>query len=234
MKIVQIGVVAAAIKVVAALAGVGRPDSASGSSPSTRSVTVRGTGSVDAVPNRAGLVVGVSSDAATARGALAANAEKAARVIRALRSAGVAKQDLQTADVSVSSRWNDQGKQDGFTAHSSVQVKVRAVGRAGAILDAAVAVGATETSGPSFDRGDREALYRGALKAAFADARAKAATLAGEAGASLGRVLRIEESPPASVQVPMFATLERSPTPTPVEPGTQEVQATVSVTFSLS
>jgi uncharacterized protein len=196
-------------------------------------VTVTGTGSVDAVPNRAGLVVGVSTDAATARAALAANAEKAARVIEALRSAGAAKQDLQTADVSVSPRWNDQGRQDGFTAHSSVQVKVREVRRAGSILDAAVAAGATETSGPSFDRGDRAELYRSALKAAFADARAKAGTLAGEAGASLGRVLRLEESPAASGPVPMYATaMERSPTP--VEPGTQEVQATISVTFSLS
>jgi uncharacterized protein len=233
MKIVQIGAVAAALAAAVAFAGVGRPDSARGSSPSTPSVTVTGTGSVDAVPNRAGLVVGVSTDAATARAALAANAEKAARVIEALRSAGAAKQDLQTADVSVSPRWNDQGRQDGFTAHSSVQVKVRKVGRAGSILDAAVAAGATETSGPSFDRGDRAELYRGALKAAFADARAKAGTLAAEAGASLGRVLRIEESPVASGPVPMYATaMERSPTP--VEPGTQEVQATISVTFSLS
>jgi uncharacterized protein len=233
MKIVQIGAVAAVVAAAVAFAGVGRPDPARGSSPDSRSVTVTGTGSVEAVPNRAGLVVGVSSDAATARAALAANAEKAARVIEALRAAGVAKQDLQTADVSVSPRWNDRGQQDGFTAHSSVQVKVRSVGRAGAILDAAVAAGATETSGPSFDRADRAELYRNALKAAFADARAKAATLAGEAGASLGQVLRIEESPAPSPPVPEYAAaLERSPTP--VEPGTQEVQATVRVTFSLA
>jgi uncharacterized protein YggE len=233
MRIVQIGAVAAVVALVAAFTGVGRPESARGSSPETRSVTVTGTGSVDAVPNRAGLVVGVSSDAATARAALAASGDKAARVLDALRGAGVAKQDLQTTDVSVSPRWDDRGKQDGFTAHESVQVKVRDVERAGPILDAAVAAGATETSGPSFDRGDRQELYRSALKAAFADARAKAATLAGEAGASLGRVVRIEESSDTSQPVPMYtAAAERSATP--VEPGTQEVQATISVTFSLA
>jgi uncharacterized protein YggE len=232
MKIVQISLVAAAVAAAVAFAGVGRPDSARGSAPDARSVTVTGSGSVDTVPDRAGLVVGVSSDAATARGALAANAEKAARVIEALRSAGVAKRDVQTADVTVSPHWNDRGEQDGFTAHSSVRVKVRAVARAGSILDAAVAAGATETSGPSFDRGDRAELYRGALKAAFADARAKAATLAGEAGGSLGRVLRIDESPAPSPPVPVYAALER--TATPVEPGTQQVQATIRVTFSLA
>jgi uncharacterized protein YggE len=112
-----------------------------------------------------------------------------------------------------------------------VRVDVASVTRAGAILDAAVGAGATETSGPSFDRSDRSELYRNALKAAFADARGKAATLAGEAGASLGAVQRIEESP--GVQpLPLFAAARESATP--VEPGTTEVQATVTVTFSLS
>jgi len=96
-----------------------------------------------------------------------------------------------------------------------------------------VAAGASETSGPSFERGDRDVLYRSALKQAFDDARLKAATLAGEAGASLGRVLRIEESPGNSEPVP-FEMRALSDTPTPVEPGKQEVQATVTVSFSLA
>lgn len=233
MKIVQLGALAAVLAAAVALAGVGRPDAARAVSPETRSVTVTGTGSVDAVPNRAGIVVGVSSDAPTAQAALAANAERATRVLDALRGAGVDRSDLQTQDVSVSPRWNDRGRPDGFTAHASVQVTVKDVQRAGSLLDAAVAAGATESSGPSFDRGDRQALYRDALKAAFADARSKAATLAGEAGASLGRVLRIEESPGVSGEpMPAFAAAER--VPTPVEPGTEQVQASVSVTFSLS
>jgi uncharacterized protein YggE len=235
MRIVQIGVVAVVVALAVAFAGVGRPDSARGSSPQSRSITVSGTANVDAVPNRAALVVGVSTDAATARAALAGNAEKAASVLDALRAAGVARADLQTADVSVSPRWGDNGKQDGFTAHTSVQVKVREVGKAGALLDAAVAAGATETSGPSFDRADRAQLYRDALKTAFADARLKAATLAGEAGASLGNVLRIEESPAYSGPQPLYGgAADMARAPTPVEPGTQQVQATISVTFGLA
>jgi uncharacterized protein len=231
MKLVKLGLVAAALAATVAFVGVGRPDFARGSGAAGRTVTVTGTGSVESVPNRAGLSVGVSSDAPTARAALAANADKAAKVIEALRAAGVAKADLQTTDVTVSPRWDDRGHQNGFSAHSSVRVDVASVSRAGAILDAAVAAGATETSGPSFDRSDRSELYRNALEAAFADARGKAATLAGEAGASLGAVQRIEESP--GVQpMPLFAAARESATP--VAPGTTEVQATVSVTFSLS
>jgi len=233
MRFVQLALVAGALAAAVAFAGVGRPDTARGSAPDTRSVTVTGTASVEAVPNKAGFSAGVSSNAATAQAALAANASKAARVIQALRSAGVAKGDLQTQDASVSPRWNEHGEQDGFTAHSSLQVKVQDVRQAGRLIDAAVAAGASETSGPSFDRGDRDALYRSALKDAFDEARLKAATLAGEAGASLGRVLRIEESPASPEPVP-YEMRALSDTPTPVEPGKQEVQATVTVTFSLA
>jgi uncharacterized protein len=234
MRLVQLAAVAGVLAAVVAFAGVGRPDTARGSAPDARSVTVTGTASVEAVPNRAGFSAGVSSNAATAQAALAANATKAARIIQALRSAGVARADLQTQDVSVSPRWNEHGVQDGFTAHSSLQVRVQDVRAAGRLIDAAVAAGASETFGPSFDRGDREALYRSALKEAFADARLKAASLAGEAGASLGRVLRIEEgsrmSQPEPMPLDMRAAAELT---TPVEPGKQQVQATVTVVFTL-
>src|SRR4051812_1097279 len=233
MKLLKIGLMATALAAAVAFVGVGRPDFARGSAPAGRTVTVTGTGNVESVPNQAGLSVGVGSDASTARAALAANADKAANAIEGLRNAGVAKNDLQTTDVTVSPRWDNRGRQDGFTAHSSVQVKVTSVARAGAIIDAAVAAGATETSGPSFDRSDRSELYRNALKAAFADARGKAATLAGEAGASLGAVRRMEESPGLQ-PMPLFAARAAGDSATPVEPGTTEVQATVTVTFSLS
>jgi uncharacterized protein len=234
MRLVQLALVVGALAAAVAFAGVGRPDTARGSAPGTRSVTVTGTASVEAVPNRAGFSAGVTSNAATARAALAANASKAARIIQALRSAGVAKGDLQTQDVSVSPRWNEHGEQDGFSAHSSLQVNVRDVGQAGRLIDAAVAAGASETSGPSFDRGDRDALYRSALKEAFAEARLKAATLAGEAGASLGRVLRIEEAQPSHLVPYELRAVELDAAPTPVEPGKQEVHATVAVTFNLA
>jgi uncharacterized protein YggE len=234
MKIVQIGVVAALLAVAVAFAGVGRPGSARGSAVDTaRGVTVTGTASVATVPNRASFSFGVSTTAATASQASAANAQKAQEVIAALLAAGVAKADLQTQDVSVQPSWSDEGKPDGFTAHSALAAKVRNVSRAGSVVNAAVGAGANETSGPSFERSDRDELYRSALRRAFADARAKAQTMAGEADASLGRVLSIEESA-AAQPVPYYGGAALESAKTPVEPGTQETQATVTVTFSLA
>jgi uncharacterized protein len=232
-RIVQLGALAAALATALALAGVGRPELASGSSGESRAVTVTGTADVQTVPDRAVFTFGVSTTAATARAAVAENAAKAQRVVAALRVKGIAEGDLRTQDVSVSPHWNDEGHRDGYAAHASVEAKVRAIGRAGPVLDSAVAAGATETSGPTFERSDRQDVYRRALRRAFGDARAKAQALAAEADASLGRVLRMEEGAPPEPPRPYFERAALA-AETPVEPGTQEVEARVTVTFSLA
>lgn len=204
-RFAQIGALAALLVAVAALAGVGRPGAAHGSSsaPAGRSITVTGTGTAAAVPNEASFSFGVESTGVSARAAQAANAERMARVVAALRRAGVAERDIQTTDVSVMPDWSDDGSRvEGFRAHASVQAKVRRIARAGAAVDAAVAAGATESSGPSLERTDRAAQYRSALRNAVGDARAKAQALAAEADVELGRVLRVEEgaqAPPADL-----------------------------------
>ena len=90
--------------------------------------------------------------------------------------------------------------------------------------------GANQVSGPSLFRADQSAQYRQALRAAYADARTKAVALADAAGASVGRVVALVEAGGAT---PLPATAERLADTTPIEPGTQEVQASVTVTFAL-
>ena len=234
MKIAQLVAVAALVAGVAALAGVGRPGAAHGSNaPTGRVIVVTGTGTASAVPNEATFSFGVQTDGATARDAQAANAERMSRVIAALRGFGIAKADLQTTDVSVSPEWSSDGTVRGYTAHNSVQVKVHRVARAGHVVDVAVGAGATESSGPTFSRADRELVYETALRNAVTQARSKAKALAAEAGVELAGVVRVSEqsSQPQVIQA-YAATLAR--TPTPVEPGKQDTQATVTVTFALA
>jgi uncharacterized protein len=233
MKIASIAALAAALGVGVAFAGVGRPNAAHGSAaPSGRTVTVEGVGSARTTPDTAQVSFGVETRAATSSAALAANAEKMRRVIAALRASGVAKADLQTQDVSVYPHQTDSGAPDGFDASTSVSATVRRIGTTGKVVDAAVGAGADETSGPSFSRSSREALTQQALRDAFQNARAKALALAEEAGAQLGEVQRIQEASFAPEPMPVaYAAADRIRTP--VEPGTQTVQQTVTVTFSL-
>ena len=71
------------------------------------------------------------------------------------------------------------------------------------MIDAAVDAGANQVNGPAMSVADEGELYRQALKAAVADARLSAETLAAAAGRSLGKVTSVVESGGAT-PVPMF------------------------------
>src|SRR5262245_45332485 len=112
MKLVRLAVLGASLAVLVALVGVGLPEGASGSEGDpqpARSITVTGTGSVQTVPNRAGLSLGVTTQARGAAEALAANGAAMQKVIAAVRSAGVPAADIQTSSVSLAPRTSDDG-----------------------------------------------------------------------------------------------------------------------------
>ena len=103
------------------------------------------------------------------------------------------------------------------------------------MIDAAVNAGANQVYGPTLSRGDQSELYRQALKAAVANARASAQALAEAANVSLGRVTAVVEGGGAPQPMPLAAAAKAEDAgSTPIEGGTQQVTATVSVTFSVS
>jgi uncharacterized protein YggE len=218
----------------AAIAGVARPrEGRAADTPTTpvKTVTVTGSGSVTTVPDRASFDFSVDTQAATAQAALAHNASAAASMIAALKNAGVADADLQTGQVSLSPRLNDAGTDVlGYTASNTVTASI-AIAKAGALVDAAVGAGATGVSGPSLTRSDSDALYDKALQAAVANASDKAKTLASAAGLSLGGVQTIVEG--SQQPIVWAAGKADASAPTPIEPGTQSIDATVTVTYAL-
>ena len=232
MKLARIAVIAAAGLAVAAFAGVFQPSGAQSAAADTSAggITVIGSGSANVTPDRASLAFGTVSQAKTASAALAASSQAVTRVIDALRKARIAKADIQTSEVSLSPRFNDTGETVvGYTATNSVTATVRKLGDAGDVIDAAVGAGANQVSGPNLLASDQDAAYRTALKAAVANARAKAETLAGATGVTLGKVTAVIEG--GAMPIPLAAGAAKD-SATPIEPGTQEIQASVSVTFA--
>jgi uncharacterized protein len=235
MKLIRLVALVAVGAAVVALAGVGRPDPAGGASEPTGGITVSGTGKVEVVPDVAEFSLGVSSEGATAREALSANSEQMRRVIAAVRSAGVAKADVRTQDVSVSQSYSSDGTPNGYSAHNSVSVTIRNLAKAGSVLDAASNAGANDVYGPTLTRSDQDELQAKALRSAVDDARAKARVLADAGGVQLGSVTAIRESGDGS-PMPYFDTVlsaSARSTKAPIEPGKQDVQATVQVTFAI-
>jgi uncharacterized protein YggE len=222
-------IVAAAALVVAAVAGIGRPEAARGDTATPDTVTTTGHGVVTLVPDQATVTAGVHTQAATASDALAENSKAMNAVVAALEHAGG--KDLQTQQVSLYPQTGNDGQVQGYVADDSVSARSSIAG-AGPLVDAAVGAGANTVSGPSLDVSDRDAAYREALAKAVQDARAKAEALGNAGGFGVGVVSSATEQ--SSAPQPMFqASAAAKVDSTTVEPGTQDITADVSVTFRI-
>jgi uncharacterized protein len=223
---------AGVLLVAAAIAGVAQPRLGRSATPSAGTViTVTGDGTVDATPDRASFGFGVTTQASTAAQALSRNARQARVIIAALKRAGVGASDIQTTDVSLWPQTRANGREIvGYTASNAVNVTVP-LGRSGDVVDAVVRAGADSVDGPNLDTADKSSLYSRALKQAVADARMRAKAIADASGLTLGAVVKVREGgQPSSIYYGPVA--ERAGAAPPIEPGTQEIQASVTVTYS--
>ena len=220
----------ALVALLAGAAGAGGSTAAA----TQHSIVVTGNGAVATVPDRAQLSFGVSSDARTASAALRANAVEMTKVIAAIKGQGIAAADIRTEQVSLSPRHTQNGEGIiGYTVTNSVGVTLRKLDKTGGVIDAAVDAGANQVSGPNLVRSDQSALYRAALRVAIANAKAKAQTIARASGLVLRRITDVSENG-GPTPITDAATKVGAAPPTPIEPGTQLVEATVTVTFAVT
>ncbi|PAX08055.1 SIMPL domain-containing protein [Sphingomonas lenta] len=193
------------------------------------------------VPDLAVIRAGVVTQAPTAAEALRANSDRMARVLAALRRAGVAARDVQTAQVSLQPQYrygeNQPPVVTGYQAANSVAVRFRDVARSGAILDALVAEGANQIDGPTLTLDQPDAALDEARTDAIRRARARADLYARAAGMRVERIVSIAEGavvdgprPPSPVALRTFDAAEAK---TQIAAGEQEVTATATVRFVL-
>jgi len=202
--------------------------------PSNRQITVSGEGRAAASPDRASVTVGIETRDSSADAALEANSRSTDKVIDAVREAGVARENIRTARISVRRQRRDlrAGPHPRLYVVTNALRVGAAVDRIGSVLDAAVAAGADSVRGIEFRISDEAVLAERALERAFADARRRAERLADAAGASLGKVLTIREDPGRGPRP--LATASNAAAPVPVEGGSQEITASVTVTWRLA
>jgi uncharacterized protein len=237
-RLITIAAVALLVLVAAALAGIGRPEAVLSAEPDAdelvRSITVNGTASVIAVPDRTTFSFGVEARGETASKALSAASAAAKKVTDAVKGAGVDGKDVQTQNISLSTLTSSDGRHiEGYAANASITVRARDLDHAGDMVDAAVAAGANNVYGPSLDRSDAEELADEALADAVDDARKKAEALAKAADGSLGQVISVSETGASAPPMPYANREAALAADVAIEPGTQEIQASVTVVFEL-
>ena len=224
----------AAAAVVAAVVAVALPADAA-EPEARRGLTVTGTNVVHVAPDTAEWSFGVQARASTARAAIRATTGRMRAIVASARKSGVADADIRTDYVSLYPRVEEEGgRVNGYVASTTVRVIVRALSRAGAVVEAAVSAGATDVYGPSLTRSDADAQYRLALERAYDDARAKAERLAAKVGVSLGAPTAIVEGGQAGEPVYAEAAATGGGDGLALEPGQTGIGASVTVTFAIS
>ena len=231
--------IGALIVAVAALSvrsgpAVGAP-SADGE-PALHTITVTGTGSVTRVPDVARVSVGVSVTKASVKGARDSAGKSMQAVIAAIKAMGIDEKDIKTISIDLSPEYSNSStpKIVGYRMSQQLQITVRDLDKAGDVVDTATAKGATEVNGLWFEVDDPASSMDEARAAAITQARTSAQKMAAAAGVSLGGGVSISESV-ASVPGPYYygAAAFDAAALTPVERGTQDVQATVTVIFEI-
>lgn len=200
--------------------------------------------SVDAKPDIVDIGAGVTSQASTAVEATRINAREMNAVIDRIKALGIKDKDIQTTGINLSAQYDyDQSTSRqvfrGYQASNRVNVTLREVPRAGEVLDALVAAGATDINGPNFSLDDDTGARAQARKAAFDKARAQAEEYARWSGFSGVRLLEINESVAAGPPMPYAQSAERkmmdvSAAPTPVEPGLVGTMVSLTVKFEMT
>jgi len=204
-----------------------------------RTITVTGVGRVMVTPDIADVRIGIAQTRPTVAEARAAAAQRAEHVVAAVLSAGVDRADVRTASLVVQPdiEYTDRTPRvRGHQVNHQYLVTVRDLARLGAVIDGALAAGATGLDGVSFRNADAAGADDRARVEAIRDARRRAELLAGEAGVRVGEVVAIAESTPGSIPRPMAAGARLAlaeAAPTPVEAGTSEVVAAATVTFAI-
>lgn len=200
------------------------------------------TETVKARPDIATVSAGVTTQAATAVEAMQRNATAMDAVIQRIKSLGIAGDDIQTTGIDLGAQYDyDQARQRqvfrGYQASNRVSVILRKVPDTGRVLDALVAAGVTDISGPSFSIDDDTAPRGKARKAAMDKARRQAEDYAKWAGYSGVRLLQVSElvSPgrpmPYDGRVMAVSAEAKS---TPVEPGLVGTSVTVTVSYEMT
>jgi uncharacterized protein YggE len=198
-------------------------------------------GETRVAPDMATITLGVSTQAATAEAAMAANARQMAGVMAGLKKAGIAAKDIQTSNLNLSPQYrypqNEAPQLTGYQASNQVTVTVHDLKALGAAVDATVAGGANQVQGISFGLEDPTAAENAARLAAVKALTAKAELYAKATGHQVARLVSLSEAGSISPRPPMplasFAAA-RMKEDTAISPGELTVRVDVTGLYELA
>ena len=208
-------------------------------------IVMTAEGKVSATPDLAIVSVGVTSNGSTAKQVTDDMSKKVNQITDFVKQQGIDAKDIATTNFYVNQNYdytNGTNKPTGYQGSENIVIKIRGVDkstdRVGKILEGTTINGSNQIQGISFSFDDPDNLKAEARKLAIEKAKQKAQELADETGLKLGRIISVSDSN-ISYPMPMPYALSmggssdtKSVTPN-IETGSQDITASVSVTFEV-
>jgi uncharacterized protein YggE len=221
----------------------------------SRSIQVSGAATVNVVPDRALIKLGLQSNGLTARGVQTINAATIQKIIAAVGALGIPSKDIATDWYVINPVYEDYSSLyiKGYRINNYLAVTIRDVGKINDVIIAAMGAGANEVVNVDLYTSELRKYRDQARAMAVKAAKEKAQALAQGAGAQTGCVIHINENTWSSYngwwygrnQNMMTQNVVQNAAPAagsepagvdedgPLSLGQISVQATVDVTFGL-
>ena len=208
-----------------------------------RTISVSGTGNVDAKPDIARLSLAVQRRNASMKVAR----DETVRVSRAFldlcRKLGIKESKIRTSGLTIQPeyRWDPKDNQQiflGYFVQRQLEVELDDLDKLGEVIEGAIDAGVNEVSPPQLDSSRRKELSRDALAAATADARANAERIAASLGVKVGAVRTITASgamppPPMPMKAMRAQAMMADGAAESYTPGEIGFESRVDATFDL-
>ncbi len=214
--------------------------------------SAEGTGEIFSVPDTAIVNAGVTSSGATVAEAQGKINSASKKVIEAIKKIGIGEKDIKTTNYSIYPNYGvsrpivpleentiiDNSNQIiGYTASQNLEIKVRDIEKANAVVDAAAGNGANVLGNVSFGFTDEKLakLENDARKEAVKNAKERAESLADAAGLRLGKVINVfESSSPITNYRALTSDKAQGGQPeTEVTPGENSVVISVTISYEV-
>ncbi len=205
-------------------------------------MTVTGEGKTAAVPDIARISAGIQDSGTNLAQVQSSVNKRSQSLVAALKKLGVDEKDIETISYGVNPHSDYQTNPPQITGYEvsiNYQVTVRDLGKINDVLVNVTGAGANLVGGVSFDLSDdaEAKAYDSARKDAASKAKQKAESLAKAAGITLGRIINISESQGGQPRPFLFAdkavTNAAEITPPDVQPGTTEINVSVSISYEI-
>ncbi|HII16052.1 MAG TPA: SIMPL domain-containing protein [Nanoarchaeota archaeon] len=238
--IILLGLVAAVV-VMAAV----KPDNYFTMSPAKDVLTVSGESTVTTAPDKAELYVNVETKAEAADAARGENARVSSAVSAALRSAGLGKDEIETASYNIypQQRYDEETQEyitTGYIARNVFKISTKKLDGLGNYIDTAVAAGANSVDSINFvlSAEKKQEVDREALAKAAGIAKTRAEAMADAAGVNLEKLVSVEGG--SSYAPYMYyrdsgaMSAKAESVPTEISPQSLEVRATSTLVYQIS